>query len=313
MLEFRPIASNTLRIGTRKSKLALWQAEHVRTRLLEIRPDLRIELVKMSTQGDRILDTPLAKIGGKGLFIKELEQGLLSGRVDLAVHSTKDMPAELPEGLHISAILEREDPRDALVANDYDSLAALPAGARVGTSSLRRQCQLRARYPGIEIAMLRGNVNTRLAKLDAGEYQAIILAAAGLKRLGFGPRIARLLDPEESLPAVGQGAICIESRADAGAVNALLRELDHADTRRCVEAERALSRHLQGGCQVPLAGFAVRREQELHLRALVGSPDGRQLVRAEARGALDRPAALGVTVAESLLQQGARAILDRLQ
>ena len=247
---------NTLRIGTRKSPLAVWQAEHIRARLLALHPGLTIELVKLTTQGDRLLDAPLAQVGGKGLFIKELEQGLIEGRIDLAVHSTKDVTVTLPAGLHLAAICEREDARDALVSNRYSDLRSLPAGARIGTSSLRRRCQLRAAFPAVDIAPLRGNVNTRLRRLDAGEFDAVILAAAGLKRLGFADRIRACLTPEEMLPAVGQGALCLESRADDRAVNALLAPLDHTASAVCVRAERALNAALNGGCQVPIAAYA---------------------------------------------------------
>jgi len=300
----------TLRIGTRKSALALWQAEHVRTRLLAHDPALHVELVKITTSGDRILDRPLATVGGKGLFIKELEQALFDDRIDLAVHSMKDLTVTLPEPLHIAAVLERADPRDAFVSNNYRRLADLPAGARVGTSSLRRQCQLRARYPNCRIVDLRGNVNTRLAKLDAGEFDAIILAVAGLQRLGFGNRITDALDPSDSLPAVAQGAICIESRRDDEETNRALATLDHAPTRCCVTAERALNSRLDGGCQVPIAAHAQLSGDRLFLRALVGDPDGRRVLNAEADGPADNPRALGEQVADLLTARGAKAILD---
>lgn len=299
----------TLRIATRKSQLALWQAEYVRERLLAIDPSLTIELIKMSTQGDKILDTPLAKIGGKGLFIKELEARMLDGSADLAVHSTKDMPAELPEGLHIAAICEREDPRDAFVSNAYDSLDDLPQGAVVGTSSLRRQCQLRAVRPDLDIRDLRGNVNTRLAKLDAGDYDTIILAAAGLKRLGFADRIRSVIDTTISLPAVGQGAVCIETRSNDDAVNALVRQLNHEPTARCVRAERAMNTRLEGGCQVPIAGFAELDGNTLSMRGLVGHTDGQHTVRASITGNADNAEQLGTALADDLLAQGAADIL----
>ncbi len=301
-----------LRLGTRKSPLALWQAEHIRARLLALHPGIEIELVKLTTQGDKLLDAPLAKVGGKGLFVKELEQGLLEGRIDFAVHSTKDLTVTLPAGLHLAAICEREDPRDAFVSNHYESLAALPAGARVGTSSLRRQCQLHARHPQLEVVTLRGNVNSRLAKLDGEAFDAILLAAAGLKRLGFGERIRALLAPEEILPAVGQGALAIEARADDGRVNDLLAPLNHAPTETCVRAERALNAGLQGGCQVPIAGFAELSGQRLRLRALVGSPDGGRIIRGETTGAPAAAEELGTTLANELLARGARAILDQV-
>ena len=301
-----------LRIGTRKSALALWQAEHVRERLLEQEPRLRVELVKITTSGDRILDRPLAAVGGKGLFIKELEQALFDGRIDLAVHSMKDLTVTLPESLHVAAVLERADPRDAFVSNRYRRLAELPEGARIGTSSLRRQCQLRARYPHCRIVDLRGNVNTRLTKLDAGEFDAIILAVAGLERLGFGDRITQALDPADSLPAVAQGAICIESRRDDVDTNRRLAALDHAPTRRCVSAERALNASLDGGCQVPIAAHAELRAGRIFLRALVGDPDGSRVLQTEADGPADQPQALGEQAAKALIERGAKTILDKV-
>lgn len=302
----------TLRIGTRKSALALWQAEHVRARLLEHEPGLRIELVKITTAGDRILDRPLAAEGGKGLFIKELEQALFDDRVDLAVHSMKDLTVTLPEALHVAAVLERADPRDAFVSNRYRSLSQLPDGTRIGTSSLRRQCQLRARHPRCEVVDLRGNVNTRLAKLDAGEFDAVILAVAGLQRLGLAERITCALDPAESLPAVAQGAICIESRRADTETNRYLAALDHAPTRRCVSAERAMNAALDGGCQVPIAAYAELRAGELHLRGLVGDPDGSRVLEAGANGPADQPRVLGERVAQALVARGAKAILDKV-
>lgn len=301
-----------LKIGTRKSQLALWQAEYVRDRLLAEHPDLEVELVKMSTQGDKILDTSLAKVGGKGLFIKELEQRLFDGSADIAVHSLKDMTVDLPEGLHLAVTCEREDPRDAFVSNTYKQLDDMPAGSRVGTSSLRRQAQLRSRYPQLEIAGLRGNVNTRLAKLDAGEYDAIILACAGLKRLGFNDRITAALEPEMSLPAVGQGAVCIECRIDDDEINRLLAPLNHADTETCTQAERAMNAALEGGCQVPIAGYAVLEGDELYLRGLVGDPDGGDVVRGEIRGPRGDAELLGKTLGEDLLSRGADKILNKV-
>jgi hydroxymethylbilane synthase len=303
---------NNLRIGTRKSPLALWQAEHVRARLEALHPGLTVELVKMTTEGDKILDAPLAKVGGKGLFVKELEQALFDRRADIAVHSLKDVTVLLPEGLHIPVIGEREDPRDALVSNHFDSLAALPSGARVGTSSLRRQCQLRALFPQIEVVNLRGNVNSRLAKLDAGEFDAIILAAAGLKRLGFEERIRTELAPEVLLPAVGQGAICIECRADDSDVNRLIAPLHHAPTATRVAAERALNARLEGGCQVPIAAFAELDMDMLHLRALVGEPDGSRVIHGDIQGEALRAEQLGADLAAELLARGARTILDKV-
>jgi hydroxymethylbilane synthase len=302
----------TLRIGTRKSPLALWQAEHVRARLTALHPGLAVELVTMTTEGDKILDTPLAKIGGKGLFIKELEQALLDGRADIAVHSLKDVTVTLPDGLHIPVIGEREDPRDAFVSNRHDTLAALPAGSRVGTSSLRRQCQLRALFPQIEVVTLRGNVNSRLTKLDRGEFDAILLAAAGLKRLGFESRIRAILPPELLLPAVGQGAIAIECRRDDVEVNQLIAPLHHAPTAVRVAAERALNAGLEGGCQVPIAAYAELEDHTLHLRALVGEPDGSRLIRGDVQGEAARAEQLGADLAAELLARGARQILDKV-
>ena len=301
-----------LRIATRKSALALWQAEHVAERLRQAHPGLRVELIGMVTRGDKILDSPLSKVGGKGLFVKELEQGLLAGRADLAVHSMKDVPVDFPDGLGLAAILAREDPRDAFVSSHYPQPDALPAGARVGTSSLRRQCQLAARYPGWDIRSLRGNVNSRLAKLDAGEYDAIILAAAGLKRLGLTERIASLLEPEFSLPAIGQGAIGVECRLDDARTRELVAALDDPATRIRVTAERAFNARLQGGCQVPIAGYAVLEDDRLWLRGLVGEPDGSRIVAGEIHGPATAAAALGATLAEELLGRGAEAILRRV-
>ena len=302
----------TLRIATRKSPLALWQAEHVAARLRAAHPGLAVELVGMSTQGDRILDSPLAKVGGKGLFVKELEVALLDGRADIAVHSMKDVPVEFPDGLHLPVILEREDPRDAFVSNAYARFEDLPQGARVGTSSLRRQCQLAARRPDLVIDSLRGNVNSRLAKLDAGQFDAIILAAAGLKRLGFADRIRCELEPETSLPAIGQGAIGIECRRDDARTGALIAVLDDADTHLRLRAERALNTRLKGGCQVPIAGHAILDGDQLWLRGLVGEPDGSRMLRAERRGPASEAEALGVQLAEDLLALGADVILARV-
>jgi hydroxymethylbilane synthase len=303
---------NLLRLGTRKSPLALWQAEHVRERLERLHPGLTVELVKITTEGDKILERSLAQVGGKGLFVKELEQSLLERRIDLAVHSLKDMTVSLPAGLELSTILEREDPRDAFVCARYATLADLPAGARVGTASLRRQCQIRAACPALEVITLRGNVNTRLAKLDAGEFDAIVLACAGLKRLGFEDRIRARLAPEESLPAVGQGAVCIECRSNDARTRALLAPLDHRETRICVSAERALNAALEGGCQVPIAAYAELTGEALRLRALVGDPDGSRVIRGERRGAAADAEHIGRELAQELLGRGARAILDKV-
>ena len=309
MKQLIDMAARTLRIATRKSPLALWQANFVKDRLEALYPDLRVELVPMSTQGDKILDTPLAKVGGKGLFVKELETAMLEGRADIAVHSMKDVPVEFPEGLGLHTICEREDPRDAFVSNRFDRIDALPQGAVVGTSSLRRQCQLRAARPDLVIRDLRGNVNTRLAKLDAGEYDAIILAAAGLKRLEMTHRIAALIEPEQSLPANGQGAVGIECRLDDHELHALLAPLEHPETRIRVLTERAMNRALQGGCQVPIGAYALVQGEEVWLRGLVGSPDGSRVIRDEIRGPLAEGEALGHTLAQRLLAAGADVIL----
>ncbi|MGD2055931.1 MAG: hydroxymethylbilane synthase [Gammaproteobacteria bacterium] len=301
-----------LLIATRKSPLALWQAEHVRSRLLEAHPALRIELVSMSTRGDQVLDSPLARIGGKGLFVKELEQGMLEGRADIAVHSMKDVPAEFPQGLGIAAILEREDPRDAFVSNQYESIEALPEGARVGTSSLRRQCQLRDRRPDLDLRDLRGNVGTRLARLDHGDYDAIVLACAGLKRLGLETRITRALPPEQMLPAIAQGVIGIECRLEDERIRALLEPLNHPATQLRTLAERSLNATLAGGCQAPVAGYSVLEDGMIELRGLVGWPDGREIIHGKVRGPTCDAESLGRGLAEGLLSRGARAILDEL-
>jgi hydroxymethylbilane synthase len=301
---------NKIRIATRKSALALWQAEYVKAELLRHHPQLQVELVPMSTQGDKILDTPLAKIGGKGLFVKELEQAMLEGRADIAVHSMKDVPVEFPPGLILHTICPRENPQDAFVSNQFRTLEQLPPGAVVGTSSLRRQCQLKALRPDLSVRDLRGNVNTRLAKLDNGEYAAIILAAAGLIRLGFQQRIASLLAVEISLPANGQGAVGIECRSEDVAVQQLLAPLEHGPTRSCVLAERAMNRKLQGGCQVPIGAYAEIENDTLWLRGLVGSLDGREIIRHQLRGPVAQAEQLGTALAEHLLAQGADRILQ---
>ncbi|MDJ0806243.1 MAG: hydroxymethylbilane synthase [Gammaproteobacteria bacterium] len=302
----------TIRIATRKSPLAMWQAEYVAAALKQAHPDVAVELLGMSTKGDKILDTPLAKIGGKGLFVKELEQGMLDGRADIAVHSMKDVPVELPEGLHLPVIMQREDPRDAFVSNEFANFNELPEGARVGTSSLRRQCQLAEARPDLEILPLRGNVNTRLRKLDAGDYDAIILASAGLIRLGFDTRIAAKIGPEQSLPAIGQGAVGIECREDDEQTNRLIAALHHAETAHCVTAERAMNQRLNGGCQVPIAGYAMLESGQLWLRGLVGEADGSRIIRGEVEGTPDEAQAMGTGLAERLLEWGADEILATL-
>ena len=303
------MSTREIRIATRKSALALWQAEYVKARLEQAHPGLTVTLVPMVSRGDKLLDAPLAKIGGKGLFVKELETALLEQEADIAVHSMKDVPMDFPEGLGLFCICEREDPRDAFVSNTYSSLDALPAGSIVGTSSLRRQAQLLARRPDLQIRFLRGNVNTRLAKLDAGEYDAIILAAAGLIRLGFEDRITDTISVDDSLPAGGQGAVGIECRSADSEIHALLAPLHHVDTADRVSAERALNKHLNGGCQVPIACYAVLEGDQLWLRGLVGEPAGGALLNAEARAPRGAAETLGVQVAEALLAQGAGEIL----
>ena len=284
----------------------------MRDALIHQHKGLKVELITMTTEGDRILDRSLATVGGKGLFIKELETGLLENKTDIAVHSLKDVTATLPAGLHLAVYCQREDPRDAFISNKYATLASLPDGARVGTSSLRRQCQLREAFPKLEIVTLRGNVNTRLSKLDAGEFNAILLAVAGVKRLGMEARIRERLDPAVSLPAVGQGAVCIECRADDRTTNELLAPLNHRDTQTCITAERSLNLHLEGGCQVPIGGFAELTGDELYLRGMVGEPDGSRLLRAEIRGPATQAEELGAKLAQQLLARGAKAILDKV-
>ena len=306
------LQNNLLKIATRQSPLALWQANFVKHQLETLHPGLRVELVPMVTKGDVILDSPLAKIGGKGLFVKELEAALLDGRADIAVHSMKDVPMEFPQGLGLSVICRREDPRDAFVSNKDAALADLPASAVVGTSSLRRQCQLKQLRPDLQVHSLRGNVGTRLSKLDQGEYDAIILASAGLIRLGLAERIRSFIEVEQSLPAVGQGAVGIECRSDDLVVQQLLAPLADQQTTLCVLAERAMNRRLQGGCQVPIGGYAIIENEQLWLRALVGELDGSQIIRAEGRGDLTVAEQLGVQIAESLLAQGAGQILAKV-
>ncbi|MCH2003602.1 hydroxymethylbilane synthase [Acinetobacter seifertii] len=302
----------TLKIATRQSPLALWQAEHIRARLQELHPDLTVELVKFVTQGDKILDTPLAKIGGKGLFVKELEAALLDGRADLAVHSMKDVPMALPEGLTLAVICEREDPLDAFVSNQFEKFADLPQGARVGTSSLRRKSQILKQRPDLQIIDLRGNVGTRLGKLDDGQYDAIILASAGLKRLGLENRIRHTIEPNVSLPAVGQGALGLECRADDQEVLALIQPLLHIETDVCVRAERAFNAYLEGGCQVPIAGYATLQDGKIHIEGRVGSVDGQTLLRAELNDEIHNAQQLGENLARNLLEQGAGDLLKAL-
>ena len=303
------MTKRTIKIATRKSPLAIWQAEFVRDNLLNLHPELNVELIRMTTQGDRILDTPLAKVGGKGLFVKELEHGILAGEADIAVHSMKDVPMAFPAGLHLPVICQREDPRDAFVSNTYASLDDLPMGSRVGTSSLRRECQLRNHRPDLDVLPLRGNVNTRLRKLDEGLFDGIILASAGLKRLGFEDRISEAMTPEQSLPAAGQGAVGIETRIDDIEVTSLLAPFRCPRTWIVVSAERAMNKRLAGGCQVPIAGFALIDGDEVWLRGLVGRPDGSRILTADARAKVEDAEALGEAIAEKLLSQGADKIL----
>lgn len=306
------MSPNTLRIATRKSPLALWQANHVKQKLEQSHSGLRVELVAMTTSGDKILDAPLSKVGGKGLFVKELEHAMLEDRADIAVHSMKDVPMDFPAGLGLAVICEREDPADAMVSNRFSSFEQLPQHARVGTSSFRRQCQLRELRPDLEIVELRGNVGTRLGKLDGGEYDAIILAAAGLIRLQLSERITQRLSFEDCLPAGGQGAVGIECRTEDLDTMKLIDCLHHQDTATRIMAERAVNARLQGGCQVPIAAFAEIDGESLYLRALVGNLDGTQMVRSEIRGSVHQAEHLGLTVAEDLLSQGAGEILSAL-
>ncbi|MGB1201075.1 MAG: hydroxymethylbilane synthase [Cognaticolwellia aestuarii] len=306
------MTQQTVRIATRKSALALWQAEYVKAQLEHFHPGINVELVPMTTKGDIILDTPLAKVGGKGLFVKELEVAMLENRADIAVHSMKDVPVEFPEGLGLEIICPREDPRDAFVSNTINSLAELPQGAIVGTSSLRRQCQIKAMRPDLDIRDLRGNVNTRLKKLDNGEYDAIILAAAGLIRLEMPERIREYIAAEVMLPANGQGAVGIECRTDDATIKALLAPLACEETRIRVIAERAMNRALEGGCQVPIGSYAVLNGQELHLRGLVGAVDGSEILTGEVHGKLTEAEQLGNQLAEDLLAKGADKILRQV-
>ncbi|HLR17082.1 MAG TPA: hydroxymethylbilane synthase [Alcanivoracaceae bacterium] len=306
------MADLILRIATRSSPLALWQANDVKERLEAIHSDLRVELVQIKTKGDKILDTPLAKIGGKGLFIKELEEAMLDGRADIAVHSMKDVPMELPPGFELPVICERDDPRDAFVSNNFESIDDLPQGARLGTSSLRRQSQMQALRPDLVITSLRGNVQTRLQRLDEGRFDAILLAAAGLRRLGLTERIRNNIEPEQCLPAVGQGAVGIECREGDDKIKALIAPLNHQDTWDRVTAERAMNRRLEGGCQVPIAGYSELQGDNLWLRGLVASEDGTEVLYAEATAPRSVASELGVRIAEELLSQGADRILGEI-
>ncbi len=301
----------TLRIGTRGSQLALWQANWIKGRLEAQYPDLEVSLLKIKTTGDKILDVPLAKVGGKGLFVKEIEEALLSERVDLAVHSMKDVPTELPEALHLPVICEREDPRDALLSHGA-GFAALPQGGKIGTSSLRRQAQLLHRRPDLKMVNLRGNLDTRIAKLQTEGLDAVVLAAAGIRRMGWESKITELLDTDLSLPAIGQGAVGIECRLHDAQVNEWIAFLRHADTFDAVAAERAFLTKLEGGCQVPIAGYAVIEASEIHLRGLVGSVDGGELIRDEIRGPRSEAEVLGIELGERVLAAGGKRILDEV-
>ena len=308
----QPAIPKKLVIASRESALAMWQARHIQATLQALYPQTEVEILGMTTTGDQILDSPLARIGGKGLFVKELEQALADGRADLAVHSMKDVPMHLPEGFAMAAIGEREDPRDAFISNDYDCLEALPDGSVVGTSSLRRQSQLQARFPGLRIESLRGNLQTRLRKLDEGQYAAIILAAAGLKRLGLASRIRQLIATADSIPAVGQGALGIEINAARKDLLAVLAPLNHPDTAACVRAERGMSRALAGSCTVPLGAYAEKTGERLHMTGFVASVDGRELLREQIEGDADAPEALGQRLADQLRARGADRILAAL-
>ena len=309
-IDFNGGIISVLKIATRKSPLALWQAEFVKSKLASLYPDLKIELVKMTTQGDQILNSPLSKIGGKSLFIKELEVGMNEGRADIAVHSMKDVPYELPQGFEIGAILERENPFDAFVSNDYNSISDLPNGAKLGSCSLRRIVQIKAIRPDLEILDLRGNVNTRLKKLDDGEYDAIILACSGLSRLGFEDRIKQDLSPNDSLPAVGQGALGIEIKVNDHKISSLIEPLSHKRTMTEVSAERALNATLQGGCSFAIGAFATSKGSELKLCGMVGNVDSGEIIRVEELGETSNPIDLGVRAANKLLSLGARELLN---
>jgi hydroxymethylbilane synthase len=314
----RTMDKRTIIIGTRGSKLALWQAEWVKSEIRRLHPGMEVTLNKIKTTGDKILDVPLAKVGGKGLFVKEIEEALLSGAADLAVHSMKDVPTDFPEGLHLPVICKREDPRDAFIARIKDSkftiqnFESLPKGASVGTSSLRRSCQLLSRRPDLKIEQLRGNLDTRLRKLDEGQFTAIILAAAGVKRLGWADRITEIISPEISLPAIGQGAIGIECRSDDAFINALVAPMNHPETSICVRAERAFLKKLEGGCQVPIAAHARLVGGKLVMDGLVGSITGDRIIKSHAEGPPDDAEILGISLAEAVLSQGAKEILDEV-
>jgi hydroxymethylbilane synthase len=307
------LSGDRIRIGTRGSKLALWQANHVKDQLQAAHPGLTAELVTITTTGDRVQDRSLLEMGGKGAFVKEIEEALLGEEIDIAVHSMKDVPVTLPDGLHLPVVCRREDPRDGFIANAYAHPREMPAGARIGSSSLRRKCQLMARYPGLEVGEIRGNVDTRLRKLDEGQYDAIVLAAAGLRRLGWAERITTLLDPADSLPAMGQGTIGIEARADDDTTLACIRAIEDADTAVRTRAEWALNRRMQGGCEVPMGGFAELDGDRLRLRGLVGEPDGSRLIEDEVAGAAAEAEALGSELAERLLAAGADRILEQVR
>jgi hydroxymethylbilane synthase len=312
------LAKKKVVIGTRGSKLALWQAEWVKSELLKLNPDLAIELNKIKTTGDKILDVPLAKVGGKGLFVKEIEEAMLRDEADLAVHSMKDVPTDFPKGLHLAVICKREDPRDAFIAPIQNSkfkiqnFKSLPKGATVGTSSLRRSCQLLSIRPDLKIEQLRGNLDTRLRKLDEGQFDAIILAAAGVKRLGWDERITETLEPEVSLPAIGQGAIGIECRVDDDFINKLISPLNHSETSVCVRAERACLKKLEGGCQVPIAAYATLNSDKLSMDGLVGSVSGDRIIKSHIEGSPKDAESLGIKLAEDLLSKGAKEILDEV-
>ena len=298
-----------IRIGTRGSALALWQAEWVKSEIEKRYPGMTVTLTKIKTTGDKILDVPLAKVGGKGLFVKEIEEAMLANEIDIAVHSMKDVPTFFPDGLHLACITKREDPRDALLSRNKVMFKDLPKGANVGTSSLRRQAQLMNVRPDFVIHQLRGNVDTRLRKLKEGQFDAIILAAAGVKRLGLAENVTEYIDPGISLPAIGQGALGIECRVDDRELNDLIAFFNHADSRTCVTGERALLRRLEGGCQVPIACYGQMMDGKLHLTGLVGSVDGKRIIKDSIEGAPDKAEKLGVTLAEKLLTQGADVIL----